>query len=112
VLEERVAGQTTAHYVWSPVYVDAVVLRDRYSGGTLTDRRRSRRDVQRLGIRPRQPPAQRLRDKLGPVVAPQVPRHATHHEQLRQLCWSNETCTHVCSAVFVGRSTAFPRKRD
>jgi YD repeat-containing protein len=29
VLEERVSGTATAQYVWSPVYVDALVLRDR-----------------------------------------------------------------------------------
>jgi RHS repeat-associated protein len=28
VLEERVAGVTTTRYVWSPVYIDALVLRD------------------------------------------------------------------------------------
>jgi RHS repeat-associated protein len=38
VLEEQVAGQTTAQYVWSPVYVDALVLRDRFAGGVRTDR--------------------------------------------------------------------------
>jgi YD repeat-containing protein len=37
VLEEQVGGQTTAQYVWSPVYVDALVLRDRYAGGVRTD---------------------------------------------------------------------------
>lgn len=31
VLEERVSGTATAQYVWSPVYVDALVLRDRDS---------------------------------------------------------------------------------
>jgi hypothetical protein len=29
VLEERVGGQAQVQYVWSPVYVDAIVLRDR-----------------------------------------------------------------------------------
>ena len=29
VLEERVGGNTTMQYVWSPVYVDAMILRDR-----------------------------------------------------------------------------------
>jgi YD repeat-containing protein len=40
VLEEGVGGQTTVQYVWSPVYVDAMVLRDRDSDGdgTLDDR--------------------------------------------------------------------------
>jgi RHS repeat-associated protein len=40
VLEERVGGQTTVQYVWSPVYVDALVLRDRDSDGdgTLDER--------------------------------------------------------------------------
>src|SRR5262249_16635364 len=40
VLEERVSGTTKAQYVWSPVYVDALVLRDRDStgGGTLNER--------------------------------------------------------------------------
>jgi len=40
VLEERVGGQTTVQYVWSPVYVDAMVLRDRDSDGdgTLDER--------------------------------------------------------------------------
>jgi len=40
VLEERVGGQTTVQYVWSPVYVDALILRDRDSDGdgTLDER--------------------------------------------------------------------------
>jgi RHS repeat-associated protein len=40
VLEERVGGQAKAQYVWSPVYVDALVLRDRDSNsdGTLDER--------------------------------------------------------------------------
>ncbi len=40
VLEERVAGAVTVHYVWSPVYVDAMVLRDRDAtgSGTLSER--------------------------------------------------------------------------
>jgi RHS repeat-associated protein len=29
VLEERVAEETTLQYVWSPVYIDAMILRDR-----------------------------------------------------------------------------------
>jgi hypothetical protein len=33
VLEERVGGQTTVQYVWSPVYVDALVLRYRDTDG-------------------------------------------------------------------------------
>jgi RHS repeat-associated protein len=35
VLEERQAGAPVARYVWSPVYVDALVLRDRDADGTL-----------------------------------------------------------------------------
>ncbi len=39
VLEERVGGAAKVHYVWSPVYVDALVLRDRDTGGgTLSER--------------------------------------------------------------------------
>jgi RHS repeat-associated protein len=39
VLEERVGGVATAQYGWSPVYVDAMILRDRsVSGGTLNER--------------------------------------------------------------------------
>jgi RHS repeat-associated protein len=40
VLEERVGGSAKVHYVWSPVYVDALVLRDRDAtgGGTLSER--------------------------------------------------------------------------
>ena len=40
VLEEQVAGDTTQRYVWSPVYVDAMVLRDRDTNadGTLDER--------------------------------------------------------------------------
>jgi RHS repeat-associated protein len=40
VLEERVGGQTTVQYVWSPVYVDALVPRDRDTNGdgTLDER--------------------------------------------------------------------------
>jgi RHS repeat-associated protein len=40
VLEEEVSGQATARYVWSPVYVDALVLRDNATGapGTLNQR--------------------------------------------------------------------------
>jgi len=39
VLEERVGSSVTAQYVWSPVYVDAMILRDRsVSGGTLNER--------------------------------------------------------------------------
>src|SRR5207302_5137671 len=33
VLEERVSGVTKAQYVWSPVYVDALVERDRDADG-------------------------------------------------------------------------------
>ncbi len=40
VLEERVGGQVKAQYVWSPVYVDALILRNRDTNGdgTLDDR--------------------------------------------------------------------------
>ncbi|MFQ3649983.1 MAG: RHS repeat-associated core domain-containing protein [Gemmataceae bacterium] len=40
VLEERIGGQTTVQYVWSPVYVDALILRDRDTNadGTLDER--------------------------------------------------------------------------
>ena len=39
VLEERVGSSVTAHYVWSPLYVDGLVLRDRSTGGgTLNER--------------------------------------------------------------------------
>ena len=40
VLEERVGGQTMVQYVWSPVYVDALILRDRDTNGdgTLDER--------------------------------------------------------------------------
>jgi YD repeat-containing protein len=39
VLEEQVDGVATLQYVWSPVYVDAMVLRDQlYSNGTLEER--------------------------------------------------------------------------
>jgi RHS repeat-associated protein len=38
VLEERVGGQATAHYVWGPLYTDQLVLRDSGSGGTLSQR--------------------------------------------------------------------------
>ncbi len=40
VLEERVSGNTTKRYVWSPVYVDAMVLRDRDTdaNGSLDER--------------------------------------------------------------------------
>ncbi len=40
ILEERVAGVTTVSYVWSPVYVDAMIARDRDTdgNGTLDER--------------------------------------------------------------------------
>jgi RHS repeat-associated protein len=40
VLEERVGGNATAQYVWSPVYVDALILRDRDTdaNGSLDER--------------------------------------------------------------------------
>jgi RHS repeat-associated protein len=37
VLEERIAGTPTAQYVWSPVYVDALVERDRDANGQSSD---------------------------------------------------------------------------
>ncbi len=40
VLEDRVGGNTTMQYVWSPVYVDAMILRDRDTdaNGSLDER--------------------------------------------------------------------------
>src|SRR5262249_16333015 len=40
VLEERVGGNATSQYVWSPVYVDALILRDRDTdaNGSLDER--------------------------------------------------------------------------
>jgi RHS repeat-associated protein len=40
VLEERVGGSTTMQYVWSPVYIDAMILRDRDTdaNGSLDER--------------------------------------------------------------------------
>ena len=40
VLEERIGGNTTMQYVWAPVYVDAMVLRDRDTdaNGSLDER--------------------------------------------------------------------------
>ena len=38
VIEERGAGATQAQYVWNPLYVDALVLRDRSVGGSLNER--------------------------------------------------------------------------
>src|SRR5262249_43934070 len=43
---------------------------------------RPRRDVQRLGFGPFQPPPQDLSNELRPIVAPQVLRHATYGKQL------------------------------
>jgi hypothetical protein len=34
VLERRAAGETTARHVWSPMYVDALILTDRDTGAT------------------------------------------------------------------------------
>ncbi len=47
VLEERVGGAATAQYVWSPVYVDALVLRDRDTdaNGSLDERRWVQQDA-------------------------------------------------------------------
>lgn len=49
VLEERVGGSTKAQYVWSPVYVDAMVLRDRdadnNSGNGMEERLWAQQDV-------------------------------------------------------------------
>ncbi|GIW83752.1 MAG: hypothetical protein KatS3mg106_265 [Gemmataceae bacterium] len=33
MLEERAGGETTVQYVWSPLYVDALILRDRDTNG-------------------------------------------------------------------------------
>jgi RHS repeat-associated protein len=47
VAEERVGGVTRVQYVWSPVYVDALVLRDRDadSNGTLEERLYAQQDA-------------------------------------------------------------------
>jgi RHS repeat-associated protein len=47
VLEEKVGSSTTARYVWSPVYVDAMVLRDRDTdaNGTLDERLWTQQDA-------------------------------------------------------------------
>jgi RHS repeat-associated protein len=49
VVEERQGGTATAdvshQYVWSPVYVDAMVLRDDYQGGTRTGRLYAQQDA-------------------------------------------------------------------
>ncbi len=47
VLEERVSGTATVQYVWSPVYVDALVLRDRDTdaNGSLDERRWVQQDA-------------------------------------------------------------------
>jgi RHS repeat-associated protein len=47
VLEERVGGQAQVQYVWSPVYVDALVLRDRDTdaNGSLEERLRVQQDA-------------------------------------------------------------------
>ena len=39
-LEEQVAGVTTESYVWSPIYIDAMIARDQDtdSNGTLDER--------------------------------------------------------------------------
>jgi RHS repeat-associated protein len=42
VLEERVGGVATAQYVWSPVYVDALVARDRDADGNSGNGREER----------------------------------------------------------------------
>jgi RHS repeat-associated protein len=47
VLEERVGGQAQVQYVWSPVYVDALVLRDRDTdaNGSLDERLWAQQDA-------------------------------------------------------------------
>jgi RHS repeat-associated protein len=45
VLEEQVGGAVQAQYVWSPVYVDALVLRDRTTTGTLSERLYAQQDA-------------------------------------------------------------------
>ncbi len=47
VLEEQVSGVAKINYVWSPLYIDAMVLRDRDStgGGTLNERLWVQQDV-------------------------------------------------------------------
>jgi len=47
VLEERQGEQVTAQYVWSPFYVDALVLRDRDTdaNGTLDERAYAQQDA-------------------------------------------------------------------
>jgi RHS repeat-associated protein len=47
VLEERVGGSAKAQYVWSPVYVDALVLRDRDADadGSLEERLYAQQDA-------------------------------------------------------------------
>ena len=47
VLEEKVGSNTTRRYVWSPVYVDALVLRDRDTdgNGTLDERLWAQQDA-------------------------------------------------------------------
>jgi RHS repeat-associated protein len=47
VLEEKVGANTTKRYVWSPVYVDALVLRDRDTdaNGTLDERLWAQQDA-------------------------------------------------------------------
>jgi RHS repeat-associated protein len=49
VIEERQGGTAAAdvshQYVWSPVYVDAMVLRDDYQGGTRTQRLYAQQDA-------------------------------------------------------------------
>lgn len=38
VLEERNSGALLYRYAWSPVYVDAMIARDKFSGGSMTER--------------------------------------------------------------------------
>ena len=47
VLEEQVSGTTTTQYVWSPVYVDAIILRDRDTdaNGSLDERLWAQQDA-------------------------------------------------------------------
>lgn len=38
VLEERASGAVAYRYAWSPVYVDAMITRDKYVSGSMTER--------------------------------------------------------------------------
>src|SRR5439155_7389212 len=47
VLEERISGNAKKQYVWSPVYIDALILRDRDAdgNGSLEERRYVQQDA-------------------------------------------------------------------